>query len=37
MKQILNLIGRKEALFTQDILFAEKELKKPCRLLGFWC
>ncbi|ESP95101.1 UDP-N-acetylglucosamine 4,6-dehydratase [Pseudoalteromonas luteoviolacea] len=28
MKQILNLIGRKEALFTQDILSAEKELKK---------
>jgi len=28
MKQILNLIGRKDALFTQDILSAEKELKK---------
>ncbi|MCG7547230.1 UDP-N-acetylglucosamine 4,6-dehydratase [Pseudoalteromonas sp. Of7M-16] len=28
MKQILNLIGRKDALFTQDILSAEKELKE---------
>ncbi|MBQ4838266.1 MULTISPECIES: UDP-N-acetylglucosamine 4,6-dehydratase [Pseudoalteromonas] len=28
MKQTLNLIGRKEALFTQDILAAEEELKK---------